>query len=75
MDDKKKDELIELLLAVLLGYRDWEAAMLLSEEAWGGGMRALPQFTEELWDSFLELQTWRNIAVNLAKSKAVVNLG
>ena len=52
---------------VLRAYEAWEADLLLSAEAWGGGfpggMRDLPTFTEPLWDRFMEIQAMRNAAI------------
>lgn len=55
------------LLAYAEAVNQWEADMILSQEAWGGGMREFPTFTEELWDRWLELQAMRNAAVMKAK--------
>jgi hypothetical protein len=58
------------LLALAKAYEQWEADLIVCHEAWEGG-RALPEFTQSLWDRLLELQTMRNLAVKKAtKSEA-----
>ena len=44
-------------------YEQWEADLILSEEAWDGGIRPLPILTYELWDRLLEIQGMRNAAL------------
>lgn len=48
------------LEAVLRGYEKWEGDLVLSQEAWRGGMAALPTLTQPLFDALIELQTQRN---------------
>lgn len=52
---------------VLRAYESWEADLITSTEAWGGGfpggMRDLPTFTEELWDRLMVIQDMRNRAL------------
>ncbi len=54
------------LLAVARGYEQWEADMILCDEAWRGGMAPLPTLTQPLWDRLLELQAMRNAALAAA---------
>lgn len=42
---------------------EWEAELILSQEAWGGGTREFPQFTAAIFDRWLELQAQRNAAL------------
>ena len=42
---------------VLRGYEQWEADLLMNDQAWGSG---LPHFTQELQDKWMELQGQRN---------------
>ena len=46
---------------VLREYEKWEADLIESREAWGD--RALPIFTQELWDGLLRIQKLRNRAL------------
>ena len=48
---------IEEAVALLRGYEQWEADLVLTNEAWGSD---LPRLTESLYDSFMELQAKRN---------------
>jgi hypothetical protein len=51
---------VKKLRGVLKSYELWEKDLLLSEEAWAGGRAPLPRFTQELYDSWMELQADRN---------------
>lgn len=55
------------LLAVCQAYEKWEGDMLLSQEAWSGGLADLPTITEKLWHRLLEIQAMRNAAIARAK--------
>lgn len=48
---------------VLRGYEQWEANLLLTNEAWREN-KAYPQLTAELFDELLELQKQRNEILN-----------
>ena len=54
------------LEAVLRGYEKWEGELVLSQEAWRGGMASLPTLTQSLFDRLIELQTQRNKALGEA---------
>jgi len=47
-------------IEILKRYEQWEANLILSQEAWDGGLLTLPKLTQELWDELLEIQTLRN---------------
>jgi len=47
-------------MKVLEMYERWEADLILSEEAWAGGLAAYPTLTLELYDKLLECQQARN---------------
>ena len=51
----------ERMMEVLSRYEKWEADLILSNEAWEG---ILPVFTQELYDSWMEIQTARNEALS-----------
>lgn len=55
------------LLALAEAYSQWEADLILSDEAWADGMAPLPTLTQQLYDRFIEIQTMRNAAVKKAK--------
>jgi len=59
-NDKK---LISDLLAVVQAYEQWEADLILDQEAWRGGEAELPTLTEPLWDRLLEIQQQRNAVI------------
>ena len=54
------------LLAVAKAYEQWEADLIMSDEAWNGNSAMLPTITQELWDRLIEIQTMRNRAVAAA---------
>jgi hypothetical protein len=56
------------LLALALAQERWEADLILSNEAWQGGARVLPEITEELWDGLMELQRLRNAIIRKAEA-------
>ena len=58
------------LLAVLYRYEQWEANLTMSQDAWQGGMAALPTITRTLWDQLLEIQRERNAAKAKAEGGA-----
>ncbi len=63
MSDPSKTTAAE---AVLLGYEQWEADLLLDSNAWRG-IDGLPHITQSLWDRLLELQALRNAALKDVK--------
>lgn len=44
-------------------HEKWEAALIMDDAAWQGGMAALPTLTETLYDGMMELQRQRNLAL------------
>lgn len=56
--------------SVLRAYEAWEADLLMSDEAWAGGMRDLPSLTQSLWDRLMEIQSMRNLALAAAPTQA-----
>jgi hypothetical protein len=50
---------------VLKAYELWEANLVLSEEAWKGGIADFPTLTESLYDELLECQRLRNHALEV----------
>jgi hypothetical protein len=48
------------LVDLVEAYEAWEGDLILSDEAWDGGMAPLPRLTQELWDRLLEIQAMRN---------------
>lgn len=54
-----KDEAKEEMVRLLRDYEQWEGDLILSDEAWDGGVAEFPTITEELWDRLLVLQTRR----------------
>ncbi len=57
------------LVEVLKKHEQWEADFILDDKAWAT-VNGLPQFTQEVYDAWLELQTVRNKV--LAKAKEVL---
>lgn len=55
----EEDE-VARLRAVLKAYEAWEAALIMDPVVWRNG---LPQFTQSLYDKFIEIQTMRNAAL------------
>lgn len=51
------------LFDLAIGYQQWEADLILSDQAWGGGMESLPTLTQELYDGLVELQRRRNTII------------
>jgi hypothetical protein len=51
------------LLDLAIGYQQWEADLILSDQAWGGGMEPLPTLTQELYDGLMDLQRRRNAII------------
>lgn len=58
------------LLEVARRYEAWEGKLILSEEAWRGGVAELPTLTDELWDDLLEIQGLRNAAIAKATGRS-----
>lgn len=56
------------LLAVAKAYEEWEAAMIMCQKAWAGGMAEFPTLTAELWDRLMAIQAMRNAAIRKAVS-------
>jgi len=56
MDNQEKTDMVKLLKA----YEQWEADLIMSDEAWDNGRAALPTLTYPLYDKLLELQAERN---------------
>lgn len=56
------------LLEIAKRYELWEAKLLETSESWGSE-DGLPQFTQELFDEWIELQTLRNLAIAKANGK------
>lgn len=46
--------------AVAKAYEQWEADLIMSDEAWKGGMAELPTLTYPLYDRMMEIQAMRN---------------
>lgn len=62
-------ELLDELVRHLEATDKWAGDLVLSNEAWGGGMAANPTLTDDLVERWVELQDRRNDM--LAKLKAV----
>ena len=58
------------LVEVLKKHEQWEADFILDDKAWAT-VNGLPQFTQEVYDAWLEFQTVRNKV--LAKAKEVLD--
>jgi hypothetical protein len=56
---KQRDDLLEVCLA----YETWEALLILESECWDTP-DGLPRFSEELWESWLVLQTKRGKVIS-----------
>ena len=54
------------LVEALRRYEEWEASLLLEDGAWERNA-GLPVFTQELYDSWMEIQDVRNEALTKAK--------
>lgn len=54
---------IEAARQVLQEYEQWEADLILDDEAWGDGMRPLPVLTQALLDRLIALQPHRDEAI------------
>jgi hypothetical protein len=60
------------LLALARAYEEWEADLILSDEAWApNGMAPLPRLTQGLYDRLLEIQAMRNAAISKATGKSI----
>ena len=57
------------LVEVLKKHEQWEADFMLDDKAWAT-VNGLPQFTQEVYDAWLEFQTVRNKV--LVKAKEVL---
>jgi hypothetical protein len=57
------------LVEVLKKHEQWEADFILDDKAWAT-VNGLPQFTQEVYDAWLEFQTVRNKV--LVKTKEVL---
>ena len=66
---RKAEELARELVEVLKKHEQWEADFILDDKAWAT-VNGLPQFTQELYDAWLEFQTVRNKV--LVKAKEVL---
>lgn len=62
-----KLDAVEAMRKALKAYERWEADLVLSDEAWRGGMAPLPTITQSLWDRLLEIQAMRNAALGRVK--------
>lgn len=62
----------EKLLAFAVAHEAWEADLILSGEAWDGGMAEFPRLTAELYDEFMRVQAMRNEAVELARAAGLI---
>jgi hypothetical protein len=58
--ERERDRLAEVARA----YNRWEADLILSDEAWRGGMAELPTLTYPLYDRMMEIQAMRNEALS-----------
>jgi len=58
---RERQERLEKLERVLKGYEQWEAALIMDNQAWNN---ELPCFTQELYDKWMELQRQRNAALD-----------
>lgn len=57
------------LVEVLEAYKQWEADVILNEDAWGlAGMAERPILTQALWDRLIEIQAMRNAALTAANA-------
>ena len=65
----KAEALCRELVEVLKKHEQWEADFILDDKAWAT-VNGLPQFTQELYDAWLEFQTVRNKV--LVKAKEVL---
>ena len=69
---EKAEALARELAEALRRYEEWEASLLLEDRAWERNA-GLPVFTQELYDSWMEIQNVRNEA--LIKAKEVLGDG
>lgn len=60
------------LASLAEAYEQWEAALIMSNEAWRG-LKALPQLTEPLFDRLIELQAERNRILRDLRSNGVLD--
>jgi hypothetical protein len=60
--EKMTAEEIIKALEVLVMYEQWEADVIMCDQAWNT-QDGLPHMTQELWDSFLNVQEARNKAL------------
>ena len=58
----KAEELAQELVEALRRYEEWEASLLLEDGVWERNV-GLPVFTQELYDSWMEIQDVRNEAL------------
>lgn len=65
----KLAQALDLFVKFAEAHEKWEAALILSDEAWDGGMAALPTFTHDLYDEFMEVQRLRNTALDMVRGK------
>lgn len=63
---------IERLRTVLWAYEQWEADLIMRNEAWRNGLPTIPQ---DLWDRFIEIQAVRNGVLWSAKNPDQQNDG
>ena len=66
----KAEALVRELVEVLKKHEQWEADFILDDKAWAT-VNGLPQFTQEVYDAWLEFQTVRNKV--LVKAKEVLD--
>jgi len=59
-----KSEVCNPAKELLKKYEQWEADLLMLNEVWENG---LPQFTQELYDKWMKLQTERNKILNTSE--------
>ncbi len=60
---------------VLGQYEQWEADLIMDDEAWGGGLSLLPVLTQSLLDRLIEIQGPREDVIRrkLAEGKISIN--
>lgn len=71
-DTMNRGDVLEKLAAFAVAHERWEADLILSDEAWDGGMAEFPRLTAELYDSFMQVQALRNEALELALKMGIV---
>ena len=60
---------LDLFIKFAEAHEKWEASLIMSDEAWDGGMASLPRFTQAIYDDFMEVQRMRNVALDEARGK------